>query len=304
MTPRFAPPTWASKVRALALVLVTLVWGATFPVLKLATASLSGAEVTALRFVIAALALLPWAWRASRAAWRDGAVLGALVLASYGAQAYGLQFISSNRSAFLTSLNVVMVPLLGVAWGRPLAWRVLLAALLACTGVALLSWDGGANVRADAATVAGALLFALYVLALSARAARHAPRDLAATQMVCMALLGLLWMALAGLGNARLDTLPARLDGRLWLYLGFLGLVASAAMLWVQAWAQSRVPAERAALIYTLEPVFATWCGWLWLSETLSLHAAVGALLVLVALGLSEWRRSGAVVMPPDHVAT
>lgn len=293
-------------MRALALVLVTLVWGATFPVLKLATTSLSGAEVTGLRFMVAALALLPWAWRAPRAAWRDGAVLGALVLASYGAQAYGLQSISSNRSAFLTSLNVVMVPLLGAAWGRPLNWRVLLAALLACGGVALMSWDGGANLLADAATVAGAVLFALYVLRLSARAARHTARDLAATQMVCMALLGLLWMALAGLverGSDRWDTLPARLNGQIWLYLLFLGLVASAAMLLVQAWAQSRVSAERAALIYTLEPVFATLCGWLWLSETLSVRAAMGALLVLFALVLSEWRSGAVVVTQPDQPA-
>ena len=57
--------------------------------------------------------MLPCTLRASRQAWIDGAVLGALVLVSYVAQAYGLQFISSNRSAFLTSLNVLMVLLLG-----------------------------------------------------------------------------------------------------------------------------------------------------------------------------------------------
>ena len=141
----------------LSLLFVTLVWGATFPVLKIATAQLSGVEVSALRFMLAAVCMLPWALRAPSKAWWDGALLGALVLFSYVAQAYGLQFISSNRSAFLTSLNVLMVPLLGLLFGNALSWRVIVAAVLACAGIGLMSWDGGANFVADVSTVAGAL---------------------------------------------------------------------------------------------------------------------------------------------------
>ena len=274
----------------LALLLVTLVWGATFPVLKVATAQLSGVEVSALRFALAGLCLLPWAWRAPRSAWRDGTWLGALALTSYVAQAYGLQFISSNRSAFLTSLNVLMVPLFGMALGQPRVGRVLAAAALACAGVALMSWDGGANLPADAATVAGAVAYALYVMALSRRAARHPALTLAATQMVCMALLGLLWMLLDGAGSARLNTLPARLRPDILAGLVYLGLVATALMLWLQAWAQRYVAAEQAAVVYAMEPVFAALFAWLWLAETLSVRAACGAAVVLAALLLSEWK--------------
>ena len=78
MTPRSAPHTWVNR-HVLALLFVTLVWGATFPVLKIATAQLSGIETSALRFALAALCMLPWALRAPRKAWLDGAVLGALV---------------------------------------------------------------------------------------------------------------------------------------------------------------------------------------------------------------------------------
>ena len=87
----------------LALLFATLVWGLTFPVLKVATASLSGIEVSALRFLIAALCMAPFALRVPAHTWRAGCVLGALVLITYVAQAFGLEFISSNRSAFLTS---------------------------------------------------------------------------------------------------------------------------------------------------------------------------------------------------------
>ena len=280
----------ATRRYVLALLLVTLVWGATFPVLKRATAQLSGVEISALRFALAALFLLPWAWRAPRQTWRDGAGLGALVLFSYVAQAYGLEWISSNRSAFLTSLNVLLVPLFGMALGQPLVGRVLAAAALACAGIGLMSWDGGANARGDGASVAGAVAYALYVMALSRRAARHRPLALAASQLVCMALLGGVWMLCDAAGSDRLATLPARLDRDTLLGLLYLGLVASALMLWLQAWAQRHVAAAQAALIYSMEPVFAALFAWLWLAETLSWRAACGAAVVLAALWLSDWQ--------------
>jgi drug/metabolite transporter (DMT)-like permease len=278
------------NISVLSLLFVTVVWGATFPVLKIATAQLSGIETSALRFLLAALCMLPWAVRAPRHTWKDGALLGALVLFSYVAQAYGLQFISSNRSAFLTSLNVLMVPLLGVVFGNSLSWRVLLAALLACTGIGLMSWDGGANLRADAATVAGAAGYALYVIVLSARAARHEARSLAATQIVWMALIGGLWMLLDAAGTDRLQTLGSRLSLEILWGLAYLGIVATAAMLFLQARAQTHVSADKAALIYAMEPVFAALFAWVWLSEGLSLRAGVGAAVVVFAVVFSEWK--------------
>ena len=124
------------------LLVVTLVWGTTFPLMKSAAASLSGAEISALRFVVAMLCTTPFLPKTTRQVWRDGALLGGLALLSYVAQAYGLQFISSNRSAFLTSLNVLMVPLLGFAFGRQPSRAVVGASLLACLGIGLLSWEG------------------------------------------------------------------------------------------------------------------------------------------------------------------
>ena len=278
------------NLSVLSLLFVTVVWGATFPVLKIATTQLSGIETSALRFALAALCMLPWALRAPRRAWIDGALLGALVLFSYVAQAYGLQFISSNRSAFLTSLNVLMVPLLGMAFGNALSWRVLLAALLACLGIGLMSWDGGANLAADAATVAGALGYALYVIVLSARAARHQARSLAATQIVWMAVLGAVWMLADAHGTDRLATLAGRLNAEILWGLAYLGVVATAGMLFLQARAQAHVSADKAALIYAMEPVFAALFAWGWLAEGLSLRAAIGAALVVFAVVFSEWK--------------
>lgn len=275
-----------------ALLFVTLVWGATFPVLKLATAHLSGVEVSALRFLIAAVCMAPFAFRVPRHTWRDGGVLGALVLVSYVVQAYGLQFISSNRSAFLTSLNVLMVPLLGVVFGTRLTMAVLAAALLACAGIGLMSWEGGAHLLADAATILGALAYALYVILLSQRAGRHVPRQLAATQIVWMALLGGIWMLMDAQGTDQMQTLPARVDLSMLAGLAYLGIVATAGMLFLQAMAQRHVSADKAALVYAMEPVFAALFAWLWLAEGLTWKAAIGGAMVVFAVVLSELRTS------------
>jgi len=276
------------NIHVFTLLFVTLVWGATFPVLKAATAHLSGVEVSALRFLIAAACMVPFVLRVPRRTWVDGGLLGALVLLSYVLQAFGLQFISSNRSAFLTSLNVLMVPLLGVVFGTRLTLSVLGAATLACSGIGLMSWEGGANLWADAATVFGALAYALYVILLSQRAGRHAPRQLAATQIVWMALLGTLWMLVDAWRTDKLQTLPGRLDLSVLAGLAYLGIVATAGMLFLQAMAQRHVSADKAALVYAMEPVFAAMFAWMWLAEVLTWTAALGGAMVVVAVVLSE----------------
>lgn len=288
----------------LTLLFVTLVWGATFPVMKLATASLSGVEISALRFIVAALCMAPFALRASKAAWRDGFVLGAVALVSYVTQAWGLQYISSNRSAFITTLNVLMVPLLGMLFfgSRP-TLVMLAAALLACAGIGLMSWDGGAHLWADLATVVCALAYALYVILLSQRTARHTAREFAATQIVWMAVLGNLWMLLGNWGTGQLQTLPARaLSSAMISSLLYLGIIATAGMLFLQALAQRHVPADKAAVIYAMEPVFAALIAWVWLSEALSISAAIGGAMVVGAVLLSESR--AASKLPNEQPAT
>ncbi|TXH88332.1 MAG: DMT family transporter [Rhodoferax sp.] len=286
------------NVYVLALLFVTLVWGATFPVLKLATAHLSGVETTALRFCIAALCMLPFALRLPRHTWLDGAVLGALVLVSYVLQAYGLEFISSNRSAFLTSLNVLMVPFLAVAFGTRLTWSVLVAAGLACFGIGLMSWEGGAHFVADAATVLSALAYALYVIMLSSRSARHKARELAAAQIVWMAMLGCAWMFAGAIGTDRLQTLPERMNWEVFAGLCYLGIVATSGMLFLQALAQRHVPASKAALVYAMEPVFAAMFAWFMLAEGLGWRAALGGILVVTAVVFSEMRSNAAAGGP------
>ena len=271
----------------LILLLVTVVWGMTFPVLKVATGLLSGVEITTLRFCIAALCMLPFVRGISFAAWRDGFWLGALALVSMAAQAYGLQFIASNRSAFLTSLNVLMVPVLGLLLGGRPSWMIFVAAALACLGIGMMSYDGEAHLWADVATLLAALAYAVYTMGMSARARLHKAVQLASAQVWCMAAMGLVWMLLDS-GPARVLSLPATLNMEVLLGLLFLGALASAATFFLQALAQTHVSAEQAAIIYAMEPVFAALFAWFYLAEVKTPMAQAGALVVIFAVVLSQ----------------
>jgi len=274
----------------LILLLVTLVWGTTFPLLKSAAADLGGVEISAFRFIVAAVCMSPFLLQAPKRAWIDGTLLGVLGLVSYVAQAYGLQFISSNRSAFLTSLNVLMVPLLGLAFGGRITWTVMVAGALACLGIGLMSWEGGGNLAGDAATIVCALAYALYVIVLSQRSSRHDAKHLAATQIVVMAVLGTAWMLTQSPDS--LATLTTRAVPHATTLL-YLGAVATAGMLFLQAVGQRRVAAEKAALIFAMEPVFAALFGWMWLGELLGWRGVAGGAFVIGALVLSELRPAG-----------
>lgn len=269
------------------LLLITAVWGTTFPLLKSAATTLSGVEISAIRFAVAAVCMAPFLWKVPRRTWIDGAVLGALALVSYVSQAYGMQFISSNRSAFLTSLAVLLVPLLGLLWGGRLSAIMIGAALMACAGIGLMSWEGGAHLLGDSATLLCALAYALYVIVLSQRSRGHDSRQLTATQIAFMAVFSALWIGLAGIGNDSLGTLGARLLPHA-VPLLYLGVVATAGMLLLQAIAQRHVSADKAAVVYAMEPVFAALFGWLWLGEVLAARAALGGAMVVVAVILSE----------------
>ena len=276
----------------LILLLVTVVWGMTFPVLKVATGLLSGVEITTLRFCIAALCMLPFVRGISFATWRDGFWLGALALFSMAAQAYGLQFIASNRSAFLTSLNVLMVPLLGLLLGGRPGWLIFVAAAMACLGIGMMSYDGEAHLWADAATLLAALAYAVYTMGMSARARLHKAVQLASAQVWCMAAMGMVWMLLDS-GPARVLSLPEVINLEVLLGLLFLGALASAATFFLQALAQTHVSAEQAAIIYAMEPVFAALFAWFYLAEVMTPMAQAGALVVIFAVVLSQ--RPGAV---------
>ncbi len=282
-------PVMGRRNGVLLLVVVTAIWGTTFPLVKtLGERSLEPAAIIAVRFGFAALVLSPWLRRLTWPKVRDGAMLGSVAFASYATQTIGLEKVTSGRAAFITGLNVIMVPLALPFLGRRLHRLVLVAAVLAVIGIALLSWDDGALrfSSGDVWILACAVAYAAYVLLLERFAPRHEVVALSAVQVLTVGLLGAGWLLAHG-PTESLHTLRHAAGGT-WVTLAYLGVVAVALSTLLQTRAQQLVPAPIAAIVYALEPVFGALAAFAWRGERIAPIGFVGGALVIVAMALSQ----------------
>ncbi len=276
-----------------ALLVVTAVWGTTFPAMKLLSAQLDALQIIWLRFAIALLVLGPLWWGMRRPERRWGALLGLLLFIAFWLQIEGLGRTSSNRNAFVTGLNVLVVPLLAVlVLGRRYGWRLWAACGMALVGMVVMfhadePWNLG-----DTLTLASTLFYAIYILVLEESARRTQAQPLRATRMaaaqaavMCAASLALL---LARPGGMEWTQQLALLGTPAWTALLYLGLLASGVVVTLQAWGQQRVDAVRSAIVFGLEPVFAALTAWALLGERMGPTAIAGAALVVAALVLSQ----------------
>lgn len=285
----------AERLGLMALLAVTVVWGTTFPAMKLLSAQLDALQIIWLRFVIA-LAVLAPLWRGMRTAERRwGCALGLLLFLAFWLQIEGLARTSSNRNAFVTGLNVLVVPLIAmVALGRRYGWQLWAACAMALAGMALMFHENEPWNLGDTLTLASTVFYALYILALEECARRTAARPLRATRMAAaqaavMALASTALLALArDDGPAGLLQSAAQLTTESWIALLYLGLLASVVVVTLQAWGQQRVDAMRSAIVFGLEPVFAALTAWALLGERLGWLGVCGAALIVSALVFSQ----------------
>ncbi|MFL6674643.1 MAG: DMT family transporter [Massilia sp.] len=283
----------------LALLVVTVVWGTTFPAMKGLTGYFAPVWIIFVRFALAALLLAPFLWRARRSDLASGGLLGLILFFCFMFQVEGLALTSSNRNAFICGLNVLVVPLLGVIAGRLPERRVVVALVLAVAGLVALCWDGGGWGRGDSLALLCALAFGVYVKVMEVRT-RQAGRlmTLTAAQITTVALCAALWLLLRdvprggdALGQDYADywSYIGRGLQLYWWNLAYLGAVATAAIISLQTWGQARTSANEAAVIYSFEPGAAAFFAFLWLGEALSPRAWLGAALLISGMIVSQW---------------
>jgi len=260
------------------LMLVAMLWGSTFIAVQIAVGSTAPSVLILGRFLIAALVFLPWLPR-SWAIWWAGIKLGFWLSLAYAAQTIGLQYTSASQSAFITVLNVIIVPLLAVAAGQRITPPVWLAAVMAIVGVGLMTNGlAGLNIG-DAWTLLCAFGYAVYVLRLGAYARRFPVLPLTCTQLFGVVLFALVWV---GAEQPAMHDLP-------WAILLYLGLATTALTTWLQTQGQRYISATEAAVIYTLEPVWAAIFAVIILAEQLDLLSWIGAAVICAATLMSEW---------------
>ena len=286
------------------LILISAIWGSTFVLVKDALHDVSPLLFNLLRMIVATVVLAAIYHRDLRRLKRSylagGAVAGLCLAAGYSFQTAGLARTTPAKSAFITGLIVVIVPLLcaipamrTVNMRRPSLFAFAGAAL--AFGILLLTTPAGTpwvalfgSINAgDLLTLLCALGFALHVVALAHISPRLPLGALAVLQLAFCTLI--MSIALPLFEHSWIHASP-----RLVIALLVTGVLATAVAFTVQSWAQQRLSATHTALILALEPVFAFLTSFLFYGERLSRRASLGALLILGGIALTELLPLGA----------
>jgi drug/metabolite transporter (DMT)-like permease len=290
--------------------MITLIWGVTFVVIKNALGDISVLLFNALRLTLAAVTLalvfhreLP---RIARGSVRYGVLLGFFLWLGSELQISGLKHTMPSKSAFLTGVAVVLVPVfLAIFWKRKIGLWSTAGVGFAFLGLYLLtvpvSSGGGLNLasvsRGDLLTLAAAVVFAFHIIFMGHATQNHPWQQIAVLQTVTA---GVLMIAAVPLGPPSYVVWSARV---IWgiLITGFLSLALAFT---IQAWAQQFTPATHTALIFSLEPVFAALTSFVFLGERMGTRGALGAILILGGVIISEEKGSAeSMAVSPDHAA-
>ncbi len=286
------------------LVLITMVWGGTFLAVHKAMAVSGPFFFVGARFATAAGLLALISWRALRGLTlneiKAGAATGLAIACGYGLQTWGMQTISSSKSAFITAMYVPLVPLLQWIFLRRLpglmAW---IGIVLAFSGLLLLAGPEGNTLAfnvGETATLLSTLAIAAEIILISASAGKVDVKRVTVVQLAVASLMAFLLMLPNG------ESVPPLTPYLLCSAVG-LGL-ASAVIQVTMNWAQRSVSATRATVIYSGEPVWAGLVGRI-AGERLPAVALLGGALIVVGVLVSELklkRKKAKTTSSPENI--
>ncbi len=280
-----APSRWQAD---LTLGFIAFTWGTTFVITKNALADVSTIFFLALRFALATACMLPLLLRRVRtpgaSLWRgllSGAVPGLFLWLGYILQTFGLRFTSAAHSGFLTSLYIVGVPLAGALLYRkwPRKFEVL-GVVLAGAGIMWLTKPPGSEPfglnGGDLLTVGCAVAFAFHIVILGHVAQRAPVEAVAVGQIACAAVLSAL--------SLPFEPVHVKWTNDVVWGLLITSILATALAFALQTWVQQYTSATRAALIFSLEPVFAVLTATVFGGEHLTLGTLGGGALILAGI--------------------
>ena len=276
------------------LVVVAFVWGSTFVLIKNALDDCTPLLFNAIRMTLAAAVLGVIYWknvrRMGRSAFLAGLLTGLMMYAGYEFQTTGLKLTTPSKSAFLTGMSVVLVPIvLRFGWRKHINRWTVMGVIIAFLGLFFLTVPSGAGgvftlngINAgDVLTIGCAVCFAFQIVLVGQASERHGFEPIAFLQVATSAVLMFLTVPVAE--HAHITWSPTVIWGIL-----ITGLLGTAAAFTVQAWAQQFTPATHTALIFLLEPVFAWATSFVMLHERLGVRSSLGAVLILAGVVLSE----------------
>ncbi len=280
-----------SFIAKIALLLATIIWGSTFFIMEGTIQSIGIYSLLAFRFTLAAIILAVILIKHLRVIdsgylWR-GFVMGALVIAAYIFQTYGLadEATTPGKNAFLTAIYCVIVPFLAYPFTKikPDGYNVV-ASFLCIFGITLISVTGGdfsTICRGDLLTLLGGIFFSLHMIAVSAFSQG---RNILLLTMLQFLFAGLIaWIPALMFESFPSDMTLSGIGAIL-----YLTIFATCLCYIFQNAGQKFTTPSTAALILSLEAVFGVMFSVIFTSETVSLKMFIGFSLVFLAIIVSE----------------
>ncbi len=270
---------------AIVILVMTSVWGATFPLVKSMLKYLSPELLITYRFFFAALCALPAfliGVRKNRKILPKLVLLGAIMYSAYLFQTIGLHFTTASKSGFITGLYIIFTPLFAAFFikEKPTA-KLILSLAIATVGLALLSGISFGNFSinfGDFITILCAIAYSVQIVLTNIYVKNADMSFIAAVQMIVMFVVSVPFSA-----NKFTFSLPFWV----WLSLIFLGSVAGYFAILAETYGLKHIDPDRASVLFTFEPVFAGVASYIFLKESLTKQGIVGAVLILVAMWLA-----------------
>lgn len=271
----------------LLLLLTAAIWGFAFVAQRAGMEFIGPFLFNAVRFALGAVVLLPLILisgkknRAPRVPLKYGVLAGLILFAGASLQQVGLVYTTAGNAGFVTGLYVVIVPVLGLFRGQSCGKGTWAGAALAVSGMFLLTTAGSSRMfSGDIIVFAGAIFWAVHIQLISKLMRRYEALSLAAVQFVCCSLLSAVFALLTeklSLSGIRMAAIP----------ILYGGLVSVGIAYTLQVIAQKRARPAHAAIIMSLEAVFALIGGWIMLSEPVTIQGTAGGALMFTAMILS-----------------
>lgn len=277
-----------SKQALLALLLVNLIWGITFPLISLSAHFIDAYSFVALRCMAAVLAMLPFIWRrihtASGALIQASLLLGFFCSLAFVTQTIGLKTIDPAESAFVTGLNVILVPFFAALLGLGrLKLFNLFCAGLCLVGLYILT--GAKFGRIDVGvywTMACAVFYALFIVYLQ-------KESRAINNPALMTFYQVLGGGLTASMFLLYEPIHIILNATVIIAVLFCGVCATSLAIWLQTRYQRYLRPTTVALIYCLEPIFAALCSFAIVGEPLTLRLLIGGSIIIFSIFLTEY---------------
>lgn len=276
-----------NKVAIGGLILVTIIWGGGFVASDMALESMRPFQIMVIRFLLGAVLMGLISIKSlkgiTKAEVIAGGLMGAALFAGFAFQIVGLQYTTPSKNAFLTALNVVIVPFIAfVILKKRIGIKGILGAVMSVAGVALLSLDSNFSLNlGDALTLVCAVGFAFQIFLTGEFVKKYRVAVLNFVQMVTAFLLSALSLFAFGETHFNVTT-------KGWLSVLYLGIISTTICYLLQTASQKYVDETKSAIILSMESVFGTVFSIIILHEIITLRMIIGSVVILAAVIISN----------------